>query len=70
MPGSPSTRYPEEFKREAVRLYRSGEHGGIDRTAKAIGAGHMALRRWVHQAEIDSGRPRGSPPRRRPSSPA
>lgn len=40
-----TTRYPEEFKREAVRLYRSGQHGGMAKTAKALGVGHTAMRR-------------------------
>jgi transposase len=55
----PQTRYPEEFKREAVRLYRSGLHGGIEKTAAAIGVGHGALRRWVRQADIDEGEAEG-----------
>ena len=54
-----STRYPEEFKREAVRLYRSGQHGGMEKTAKALGVGHTAMRRWVRQADIDMGEAEG-----------
>ncbi|MEI7815405.1 MAG: transposase [Coriobacteriia bacterium] len=50
-----ATRYPDEFKREAVRLYRSGQHGGMEKTAKALGVGHTAIRRWVRQADIDQG---------------
>lgn len=57
--GGPQTRYPEEFKREAVRLYRSGQHGGLERTAKALGIGHMALRRWAHQVDVDAGQADG-----------
>jgi transposase len=55
----PATRYPEEFKREAVRLCRSGQHGGIDKTARALGIGRTALRRWMHQDEIDAGQAEG-----------
>lgn len=52
---SGSIRYPEEFKREAVRLYRSGEYGGCEKTAKALGIGHAALSRWAKQYQIDVG---------------
>lgn len=54
-----SIRYPEEFKKEAVRLYLSGEHGGREKTAKALGIGHAALSRWVKQYKIDGGETEG-----------
>jgi transposase len=53
------SRYPEEFRREAVRLYHSGQQGGIDGTARALGVGRTALRRWVNQAGIDTGQAEG-----------
>ena len=56
---STSTRYTEEFKREAVRLYRSGQHGGIEKTAKVLGVGHGALRRWAQQTDVDDGAAEG-----------
>jgi transposase len=54
-----SSRYPEEFKQEAVRLLRSGQHGGVNKTAEALGIGRTALRRWADQAEIDEGQSEG-----------
>ncbi|MGV8083737.1 MAG: transposase [Coriobacteriia bacterium] len=59
MQGARSAGYTDEFKREAVRLYRSGVHGGIERTAEAIGVGKTALRRWARQAQIDAGEAEG-----------
>lgn len=54
-----SIRYPEEFKREAVRLYLSGEHGGREKTAQVLGIGHAALSRWVKQYRVDAGQAEG-----------
>ena len=52
---SPATGYPEEFKLEAVSLYRSGQYGGLEKTAQAFGIGRGSLRRWALQAGIDAG---------------
>lgn len=55
MPGPGSIRYPSEFKQEAVRMYRSGEHGGIEKIAKKLSVATDTMRRWVAQAAVDSG---------------
>ena len=39
-------RYTEEFKREAVRLYKSGD-GGVVKVAKGIGVAPESLRSWI-----------------------
>jgi transposase len=52
--------YPAEFRVEAVRLYRTG--GGqrsYDGVAKELGIAPESLRRWVLQADIDSGKADG-----------
>ncbi len=55
MAGPGSIRYPKEFKQEAVRLYRSGEHGGMQKVSKELGIATETLRRWVRQSEVDEG---------------
>jgi len=45
-------RYTEEFKREAVTLYRSGELG-IKRCAESIGIAPMTLSSWVKKYDSD-----------------
>jgi transposase len=37
-----------------------GDHGVIGRVARQLGVGTESLRTWVKQAEIDSGRKRGT----------
>jgi transposase len=52
--------YPAEFRAEAVRLYRAG--GGdrsYDAVARELGISPESLRRWVLQADIDSGKAEG-----------
>lgn len=52
--------YPAEFRSEAVRLYRAG--GGqrsYDAVARELGISPESLRRWVLQADIDSGSAEG-----------
>ena len=52
--------YPAEFRAEAVRLYRAG--GGersYEVVARELGIAPESLRRWVLQADIDSGKAEG-----------
>ena len=52
--------YPAEFRAEAVRLYGAG--GGqrsYDAVARELGISPESLRRWVLQADIDSGNAEG-----------
>lgn len=59
--GTHSTRYPAEVRERAVRLVldHQGEHGSqweaISSIAAKIGCTAETLRRWVRQAERDSG---------------
>ncbi|WP_420891140.1 IS3 family transposase, partial [Minwuia thermotolerans] len=59
--GTQSTRYPTEVRERAVRLVlnHQGEHASqwaaIDSVAAKIGCTGETLRRWVRQAERDSG---------------
>jgi len=47
-------RYSEEFKQEAVRLYRSSGLG-YRKVAEDLGVSAYALRMWVQQAGADKG---------------
>lgn len=51
-------RYSPEFKEEAVRLANQSEKS-IGKIAKDLGVSHESLRRWIRQAEIDSGKREG-----------
>lgn len=57
MPG-PTPRYPPEFKREAVQLYRSSGES-VAKIARDLGVSTESLRRWGRQHEIDEGEREG-----------
>ena len=48
-------KFSEEFKAETVRLIQTSGKS-ISKLALELGIGETALRRWVEQAEIESGR--------------
>jgi transposase len=57
----PRTRppYPEEFRREAIRLARLGDQPQR-KLAKSLGISEVSLRRWVKEEEASRGeRPGG-----------
>ena len=45
-----SNKYPEEFRREAVELYRSSDRPRVE-VAKSLGISDNSLAAWVKQAE-------------------
>ena len=50
-----ATRYPPEFRRQAVELVRLGEHP-ITKIAADLGVSDQTLRNWIKQIDIDEGR--------------
>jgi transposase len=50
--------YPEEFRREAVRLARSSEKT-VPQVASDLGISDQALRNWLRQADVDDGKREG-----------
>ncbi len=56
---STGSRYPEEFRAEAVRLARSSPEKSIRQLAYELGIDDQTLRNWVKQAEIDRGEREG-----------
>lgn len=60
MPKKTGSRYPEEFKAEAVQLARSSPERSIRQLAYELGiADQTTLRNWIKQAEIDRGEREG-----------
>jgi transposase len=57
VPG-PTPHYPPEFKREALKLYRSSERS-IPKMAEELGISSESLRRWIRQHEIDESKREG-----------
>jgi transposase len=55
--GRPS-KYPPEFREEAIRLYREGELSIAD-TARRLGIHAETFRKWVRQAEVERGEREG-----------
>jgi transposase len=53
MSGMPKSRppYPEEFRREAVQLVRSGRK--VSDVAQSLGVTEQSLRTWVKQNQLD-----------------
>ena len=54
-------KYPEEFRKRAVRLVQAGESEGrsrwemIESVSSKLGTTPETIRRWVNQAEVDAG---------------
>jgi transposase len=45
------SKYPEEFRRDAVALVRSSPARPLREIARELGVNHESLRRWVRDAE-------------------
>ena len=56
---STGSRYPEEFKAEAVQLARSYPEKSIHQLSRNLGVTDQTLRNWVKQARIDRGERKG-----------
>ena len=50
-----ATRYPREFKQQAIELVRLGEQP-ITKIAADLGISDQTLRNWVKQTDINEGR--------------
>ncbi len=50
--------YPEDFRREAVRLVRRGDRS-IPELAKDLGVSSQSLRNWSTQLDVDEGKREG-----------
>lgn len=50
--------YPEEFRRRAIALVRE-EGRPVAQVARELGIAESGVRRWVRQADVDSGRTEG-----------
>ncbi|QIS05578.1 transposase [Nocardia brasiliensis] len=50
------TKYPDELKARAVRLYRESDpKPTVRKLAAQLRVHHEALRNWIRQAEADAG---------------
>lgn len=47
--------YPEEFRRQAVELYRLDDDASYADIARDMGCSSESVRAWVRQAQIDDG---------------
>ena len=56
----PRTRppYPEEFRREAVALIRSGQRT-LAEASESLGVSQQTLRNWLKQEAVDAGQAEG-----------
>ena len=56
----PRTRppYPEEFRREAVGLIRSGRRS-LAEASESLGVSQQTLRNWLRQEAVDAGQAEG-----------
>lgn len=52
--------YPEEFRRQAVELYRLDDDATYAQVARDVGCSPEALRQWVVQADINDGKRDGT----------
>lgn len=50
--------YPDEFKREAVKLLRAGDRT-VPQLAKELGVSEGSLRNWSSQLDVDEGKAEG-----------
>lgn len=50
--------YPEEFRREAVRLIRSGQRT-LAEASTSLGVSQQTLRNWLRREDVDAGRAEG-----------
>jgi transposase len=50
--------YPEEFRREAVRLLRRGDRP-VPELARDLGVSPQSLRNWARQLNVDEGKQDG-----------
>jgi transposase len=56
----PKTRppYPEEFRREAVALIRSGQRS-LAEASRSLGVSQQSRRMWLKREDVDAGRAEG-----------
>jgi transposase len=47
------SKYPEEFRRDAVELVRSAPHRTLREVGRELGVNHETLRNWVNAAKRD-----------------
>lgn len=57
------SKYPEEFRRDAVELVRSSPGRTIREVGRELGVNHETLRNWVNAAKQAEQSGRGSPER-------